>query len=174
MYLCRPSEASTWYCVIPGGDPPQDWQSLPCAGEELDSNPGLQTCSQVRSHWATSPPSSSHLSSFIEPPLLYSLPGCRFGYRGVIWPILRNIQQSFKGPSFLKSTVGYFNFLGTCVLCLQKLPNLKDHNQLSVYSSPGNQLRMRIIHEYSKKFEIVSGHAYWDQDKLGDKKTGED
>ncbi len=41
MYLCRPSEASTRYCVIPGGYPPQDWQSLPCAGEELDSNPGL-------------------------------------------------------------------------------------------------------------------------------------
>ncbi len=33
MYLCRPSEASTRYCVIPGGNPPQDWQSLPCAGE---------------------------------------------------------------------------------------------------------------------------------------------
>jgi hypothetical protein len=56
MYLCRPSEASTWYCVIPGGYPPQDWQSLPCAGEELDSNPGLLICSQVRYHWATSPP----------------------------------------------------------------------------------------------------------------------
>jgi hypothetical protein len=24
MYLCRPSEASTRYCVIPGGYPPQD------------------------------------------------------------------------------------------------------------------------------------------------------
>jgi hypothetical protein len=23
-YLCRPSEASTWFCVIPGGYPPQD------------------------------------------------------------------------------------------------------------------------------------------------------
>ncbi len=56
MYLCRPSEASTWYCVIPGGHPPQDWQSLSCAGEELDSNPGLRICSQVRYHWATSPP----------------------------------------------------------------------------------------------------------------------
>ncbi len=56
MYLCRPSEASTRYCVIPGGYPPQDWQSLPCAGEELDSNPGLLICSQVRYHWATSPP----------------------------------------------------------------------------------------------------------------------
>jgi hypothetical protein len=30
VYLCRPSEASTRYCVIPGGYPPQDWQSLPC------------------------------------------------------------------------------------------------------------------------------------------------
>jgi hypothetical protein len=24
MYLCRPSEASTRFCVIPGGYPPQD------------------------------------------------------------------------------------------------------------------------------------------------------
>jgi hypothetical protein len=47
-YLRRPSEASTRYCVIPGGYPPQDWQSLPCAGEELDLNPGLMICSQVR------------------------------------------------------------------------------------------------------------------------------
>ncbi len=37
--LCRPSEASTRYCAILGGYPPQDWQSLLCAGEELDSNP---------------------------------------------------------------------------------------------------------------------------------------
>ncbi len=58
IYLCRPSEASTQYCVIPGGDPPQDWQSLPRAGEEQDSNPGLLICSQMRYHWATSPPPS--------------------------------------------------------------------------------------------------------------------
>ncbi len=31
-YLCRPSEASTRYCVIPGGYPPQDWQSSVCWG----------------------------------------------------------------------------------------------------------------------------------------------
>jgi thiol:disulfide interchange protein len=24
VYLCHPSEASTWDCVIPGGYPPQD------------------------------------------------------------------------------------------------------------------------------------------------------
>jgi hypothetical protein len=37
---------------------------LPCAGEELDSNPGLLICSQVRYHRATSPPLPlSHLSS---------------------------------------------------------------------------------------------------------------
>ncbi len=53
-YLCCPSEASTRYCVIPGGYPPQDWWSLPCAGEELNSNPGLLIWSQVRYHWATS------------------------------------------------------------------------------------------------------------------------
>ncbi len=61
-YLYCPSEASTRYCVISGGYPAQDWQSLPCAGEELDLNPGLLICSQVRYHWATSPPQ-------IEPPL---------------------------------------------------------------------------------------------------------
>ncbi len=55
-YLCRPLEASTGYCVIPGGYPPQDWQNLLCAGEELDSNPGLLICSLVHYHWATSPP----------------------------------------------------------------------------------------------------------------------
>ncbi len=70
VYLRRPSEASTWYCVIPGGYPPQDWQSLQCTGEELDSNPGILIFSQVRYFWATSPPSLSHLSSFFEPPLL--------------------------------------------------------------------------------------------------------
>jgi hypothetical protein len=42
--------ASTWYCVIPGGYPPQDWQSLLCAGEELDLNPELLICSQVSYH----------------------------------------------------------------------------------------------------------------------------
>ncbi len=62
MYLCRPSEASTRYCVIPGGYPPQDWQSLPCAGEELDSNSGLLICSQVCYHWSTSPPSLRNMS----------------------------------------------------------------------------------------------------------------
>ncbi len=65
-YLCRPSEASTRFCVIPSGYPPQDGQSLLCAGEELDSNPGLLICSQVRYHWATFPPP-------IEPPLLLAL-----------------------------------------------------------------------------------------------------
>ncbi len=59
MYLCRSSEASTWYYVIPGGYPPQDWQSSPCAGEELDLNPGLLIFSQVRYHSATSPPYSA-------------------------------------------------------------------------------------------------------------------
>ncbi len=71
-HLCRPSEASTQFCAIPGGYPPQDWQSLPCAGEELDSNPGLLICRQVRYHWATSPPFEppllllSHLSSWLS------------------------------------------------------------------------------------------------------------
>jgi hypothetical protein len=28
------------------------------------------------------------------------------------------------------------------------------------------------LHEYSKKFEIGPGHAYWDQEKVFDEKTG--
>jgi hypothetical protein len=55
----------TRYCVIPGGYPPQDWQSLPCAGEELDLNPGLLNCSQVRYHWATSPPIHFPIQEFL-------------------------------------------------------------------------------------------------------------
>ncbi len=88
MYLCCPSEASTRYCVIPGGYPPQDWQSLPCAGEELDSNPGLLICSQVRYHWATSPP--HHWATSPPPPLeilwvlLWSLLGCVTAVRTVL------------------------------------------------------------------------------------------
>jgi hypothetical protein len=61
---------------------------------------------------------------------VYSSPGSRFGHRGVILLILRSVQQSLKGLSFDKSSVGYFNSLGTCDLCLQKLPNLKDSNRL--------------------------------------------
>ncbi len=61
---------------------------------------------------------------------MYSSPGSRFGHRGVILLILRSIQQSLKGVSFQKSSVGYLNSLGTCDLCLQKLPNLKDSNRL--------------------------------------------
>ncbi len=45
-------------------------------------------------------------------------------------PIFRSIQQSLKGRSFLKSTVGNFKYLGTCNLCLQKLPHLRDSNRL--------------------------------------------
>ncbi len=41
VYLCRPSEANTQYCAVLGSNPPKDWQSLPCAGEKPDSNPGL-------------------------------------------------------------------------------------------------------------------------------------
>ncbi len=69
-YLCRLSDANTQYYAMPGGYAPQDWQSLPCAGEDLDSNPGLLICSQVRYYWATSPPYWS-TSPPLEPPLLH-------------------------------------------------------------------------------------------------------
>jgi hypothetical protein len=36
--------------------------------------------------------------------------GKSFGHRAVILSILRSIQQSLKGLSFKKSTVGYLNF----------------------------------------------------------------
>ncbi len=100
VILCGPSEASTHYCAIPGGNPPKDWQSMLCAGKELDWNSGLLICCQVllatcwfatfelpllrrRSrisslfshlspYWATFPPKLSHLSSYAEPPLLLS------------------------------------------------------------------------------------------------------
>ncbi len=51
-------------------------------------------------------------------------------HQGVILLIVRSIQQSLKGVSFQKSSVHYFKSLGTCDLCLQKLPNLKDSNRL--------------------------------------------
>ncbi len=61
---------------------------------------------------------------------VYSSSGSHFGHRGVISLILRSIQQSLKGLSFYKSSVGYFNSLGKCDLNLQKLPNIKDSNRL--------------------------------------------
>ncbi len=53
VYLCRPSEATTWCCVIPGGIWPQDWQILPCAGEEPDFDPSMLTHSKWR--WSLAP-----------------------------------------------------------------------------------------------------------------------
>ncbi len=43
---------------------------------------------------------------------------------------LRSVQQSLKRMSFLKLTEGYFNYLGSCDLCLKKIASLKDSNQL--------------------------------------------
>jgi hypothetical protein len=60
---------------------------------------------------------------------VYSSPGSRFGHRGVILLILEHT-TIFKGSIILKSSVSYFNSLGTCDLCLQKLPKLKDSNHL--------------------------------------------
>ncbi len=59
LFFCLPSEASTWYCAIPGFNQPRDWQSLQWAGEEPDFNQRL--CFAVR--WVT-----------IEPPLLLKPP----------------------------------------------------------------------------------------------------
>ena len=61
---------------------------------------------------------------------VYSSPGSRFGHRGVVLPFLRSKQQSLKGQSFQNLTVGCFNYLGTCDLCLKKLPHLRDSNRL--------------------------------------------
>ncbi len=35
----------------------------------------------------------------------------------------------FKGSIIIKLTVSYVNYLGTCDLCLQKLPKLRNSNQ---------------------------------------------
>ncbi len=53
VYLCCPSEANKGFSAILGSNPPKDWHSLLCAGEEPDLNPGLLICNQVRCHWAT-------------------------------------------------------------------------------------------------------------------------
>ncbi len=43
-----------------------------------------------------------------------------------------------------------------------------------VYSSPGSQLRILLSPQISKKFCIISGHAYWDEEKLSDEKKTAD
>jgi hypothetical protein len=70
---------------------------------------------------------------------MYSSPGSRFGHRGVVLPTFRNIQQSLMIISFWKLTVGYFNYLGTCDLCLNKLPYRRILTDFPVYPSPGSQ-----------------------------------
>jgi hypothetical protein len=82
--------------------------------------------------------------------------GESFGHRGVILLILRSIQQPLKGMSFLKLSVVYFNSLGTCDLCLQKLHNLKDsYWLLGVFvagESISNTNNSTNIQKYSKSF----------------------
>ncbi len=93
-YLCRPSEASTRYCVIPGGYPPQDWQSLPCAGEELDSNPGLLICSQVQ-------------VVQVIPPELSSVSGREVSC--LIREVLASIGQKKLSPKYNKTPFCWYN-----------------------------------------------------------------
>jgi hypothetical protein len=58
---------------------------------------------------------------------VYSSLVSRFG-TGESFTNLREHTTIFKGSIILKSTVGYFNDLERCYLCLQKLPNLRDSN----------------------------------------------
>ncbi len=110
VYLCQPSEASTWYCVIPGGHPPQDWQNLQCAGEELDSNPGLLICSQVRYHWATSPPGKSVYIQCVN--LLYLHMWCN------ICSYLRGFFRSRNSRFTKVHLYTIFTYVLLCYLCL--------------------------------------------------------
>jgi hypothetical protein len=107
--------------------------------------------------------------------LVYSSPGSLFGHRGVILPILRNIQQSLKGLSFLKSTVGYFNYLVTCNLCLQILHKLRDFNRLPGVprESITNTNNSTNIRTNSKSFlgMPIGNRKNWVMKKTGEEKT---
>jgi hypothetical protein len=55
----------------------------------------------------------------------------------------------------------------------EKLPHPRILIDSPVYSSPGSQLRIRrTLRIFKKKLSIVSGRAYWDQEKQFDDKTG--
>ncbi len=47
----------------------------------------------------------------------------------------------FKGSINIKLTVGYFNYLGTCDLCLQKLHNLRDSNRFPSVFTAGESIK---------------------------------
>ncbi len=111
-YLCRPSEASTRYCVIPGGYPlradrvchvlgrswirTQDyWFAVRCATIEP---PLLLNEPPLLFNWATSPPFEpplllmSHLSSLIEPPLLLQLQNYTYNWHGFFLQNLADLE----------------------------------------------------------------------------------
>jgi hypothetical protein len=52
----------------------------------------------------------------------------------------------------------------------EKLPNLKDSNRLPGVFFAGELISNANISVNILKFEIVSGHAFWYQDKLFDEK----
>jgi hypothetical protein len=50
------------------------------------------------------------------------------------------------------------------------LPNLRDSNRLPGVFIIRFDYEYEKLQEYSKKIKIVSGHAYWDKEKLFDEK----
>jgi hypothetical protein len=66
--------------------------------------------------------------------------GSCFGHWGAVLPILSSKTAVFKGNIILKMTMGYFNYLGTCDLCLKKLHIPRILIDFLVYSLLGSQL----------------------------------
>jgi hypothetical protein len=65
-------------------------------------------------------------------------------------------------------------FKGTIIIKIDCTVLPKDSNQLPAAFITESHIGIRIIpHEYSEKLEIVSGHAYWDQEKLFDNKKNQ-
>jgi hypothetical protein len=69
----------------------------------------------------------------------------------------------FKENVILKMSIGYFNCLRTCDLCLKKIASPKDSNRLPGVLSPGSQLRIgitpRIFEKNSKScLEVPIGN----------------
>jgi hypothetical protein len=101
--------------------------------------------------------------------LVYSWSGSRLECRGVIFTDFKKHKQSLEGLSFLTLTVGT---LTTYDLFLNIFPNLRDLIDSLVYFA-GKSFTNTNNFTIFKKIQIISGHAYWDQEKLFDEKSGD-
>jgi hypothetical protein len=99
--------------------------------------------------------------------------GESFWTPGSHFTVFKEHTTIFKGSIILKTSVGYFNSLRTCDLCLQKLLNLKDSNRLPGVFIAGESITNTKDSKYIfKKFKIGPGHASWYQEKVFDEKIG--